>query len=99
MPMFSAANTGDAVVAALVAALAAYLTADLVVFPRYGNLPAVAADTLISALVLMEISVMGETPISWPGLGLLAVLVAAGEWYYHGYLSRLFSARRGKKRN
>ncbi len=75
--------------------MASFLTADLVVFPRYGNLPAALADALISAVVLMEISYLAGAPITWTGLALLAALIAAGEWYYHKYLGRvLFSRRR-----
>jgi hypothetical protein len=95
MPAFSAVNTGKAIISALVAAVASFLTADLVVFPRYGNLPAALADALISAVVLMEISYLAGAPITWTGLALLAALIAAGEWYYHKYLGRvLFSRRR-----
>ncbi len=95
MPLFSSATAGDAVIAALVAAAASFLTADLVVYPRYGNIPAVAADALISAAVLMEMSILGGDPLSWTGLALITALIAAGEWYYHAYLRRvLFSRRR-----
>ncbi|MCL6610664.1 MAG: YndM family protein [Peptococcaceae bacterium] len=95
MPLISGIGTGEAVMAALVAAVASFLTADLVIYPRYGNVPAAVADALISAAVLWEISFLAESPLSWPGLGLLAVLIAVGEWYYHPYLGRvLFAGRR-----
>lgn len=96
MPLMSDIGTGEAVMAALVAALASFLTADMVIYPRYGNVPAVAADALISAVVLWEISFLAEAPLSWPGLVLLAGLIAAGEWYYHPYLGRMLFARRRK---
>lgn len=95
MPFFSTASTGSSVIAALIAAAASFLTADLVVYPRYGNIPAVAADALISAVALMETAYLAGTPLSMPGLALLAVLIGAGEWYYHTYLGRvLYSGKR-----
>lgn len=95
MPSFSGMTTANSVIAALVAAVAAFLTADLVVFPRYGNMVAVAADAVISAAVLLEIAYIFGTTLSWPGLGLITALIALGEWYYHSYLNRvLFSGRR-----
>lgn len=95
MPLFSSTSTANSVLAGFLAAVAAYLTADLVIYPRYGNFPAVVADALISAAVLVEISYLAGTPLSLPGIGILSVIIAAGEWYYHSYLRRvLFSRRR-----
>lgn len=96
MPLFSSASTANSVIAGFLAAVAAYLTADLVVYPRYGNFPAVAADVLISAAVLMEISYLAGTPLSLPGLGVFSAIIAAGEWYYHSYLRRVLYTRRRK---
>lgn len=94
MPAFSGVNTGNAIISALLAAVASFLTADLVIFPRYGNIPAVLADVLISAVVLLEVSFLAGAPVSWPGLALIAALIAAGEWYYHTYLGRILLGRR-----
>ncbi len=93
MPMFSTASTGVSVMAALAAAAASFIAADLIVYPKYGNLRAVAADVLISGVVLLEISYLAKAPLSLPGLALLALIIAAGEWYYHGYLSRTLFRR------
>lgn len=94
MPYFSAAGTATTITAALLAAVASFLTADLVIYPRYGNIPAVAADVLVSATVLVEISYIAETPVSLPGMALILILIAAGEWYYHAYLGRVIFNRR-----
>lgn len=94
MPLFSAASAGVSVTAALVAAAASFLTADLVIYPKYGNLPAAISDAIISAVVLLEISYLVEAPLSMPGLALLVILIAAGEWYYHAYLGRMLFYRR-----
>lgn len=94
MPYFSAAGTATAIMAALLAAVASFLTSDLVIYPRYGNLPAVAADVLVSGIVLAEMSFIAETPLSLQGMAVILVLVAAGEWYYHAYLGRVIFNRR-----
>lgn len=98
MPLFSSISTANAVMAGLLAAVAAYLTADLVVYPRYGNLPALAADVLITVAILLEFSYLAGTSLTPAGIGVLSALIAAGEWYYHLYLNRvLFFKKSGKK--
>ena len=94
MPYFSTTGAATSIVAALLAAVASFLTADLVIYPRYGNIPAVAADVLVSGIVLVEISYIAEAPVSLPGMAVILVLVAAGEWYYHAYLGRVIFNRR-----
>lgn len=98
MPYFSAAGTATSITAALLAAVASFLTADLVIYPRHGNIPAVAADVLVSATVLAEISYIAETPLSLPGMALILMLIAAGEWYFHNYLKRVVFSKPGRKR-
>ncbi len=97
MPQFSQADTTMAIVAAVLAALASFLTADLVVYPRFGNLAAILLDTIISVLVLWEISYITNASITIPGLVLILVLLATGEWYYHKYLQRLLFTRRRRR--
>lgn len=98
MPYFSQADTSISILAAILAALATFLTADLVVFPKYGNFTAVLLDAVITTLILLEISYVLGTGINPAGLGLIAVIIAAGEWYYHKYLDKLFFARRRRKK-
>lgn len=98
MPHFSAAGTATAIMAALLAAVASFLTADLVIYPRYGNIPAVAADVLVSGIVLAEMSFIAETPLSLPGMAVILIIIAAGEWYFHTYLKRVVFSRPGRKR-
>jgi len=98
MPHFSQADTTVAILAALLAALATFLTADLVVLPKLGNLTAILLDAIISVLVLWEISYITGASLKVPGLLLILVLLVAGEWYYHRYLTRLLFTRRPRRR-
>lgn len=94
MPLFSRLNTGDTIMAAFLAAAASFLTSDLLVYSRYGNLPAVVADVFITAAVLLVMSYMAGTTISVTGLIFIAALIAVGEWYYHLYLAKALSPRK-----
>lgn len=89
LPFFSGLNSGQAVMAAALATAAAYLTADLVVFPRFGHLVALLADVAITLLVVLEMPLLfaaaAISPAGWLAVGLLTVL---GEMYFHGYLVR-----------
>jgi|AGTN01.2.fsa_nt_gi Protein of unknown function (DUF2512). len=99
LPFFSSVKLSGAIIIALAATLATYLTADLVVLPRYGNLPALVLDAAIAVLVAWEFAlVIYNTPISVPGMLFMAVVIMAGEWYYHGYVFRILFNRRGGKR-
>ncbi len=99
LPFFSSIKISGAIIIALAATLAAYLTADLVVLPRYGNPAALAVDAAISVLVAWEFAlVFYNASISIPGMLFLAVAVIAGEWYYHGFLLRTQFNRRGRRR-
>ena len=95
LPIFSGISTADAILAALLAAAASFLTADLVIYPRYGNIAAAISDAVIATIIIIEFFLLADKPLSLPGLSLLAGLIAAGEWFYHPYLGRtLFSKRR-----
>lgn len=99
LPFFSSVKISGAIIIALAATLATYLTADLVVLPRYGNLPALAVDAAIAVLVAWEFAlVLYNASISVPGMLFTAVAVIAGEWYYHGYLFRILFNRKGRRR-
>lgn len=89
LPFFSGLSSGQAVVAAALATAAAYLSADLVVFPRFGHLVALLADVAITLLVVLEMPLVfaagAVSPAGWLVVGLLTAL---GEMYFHGYLVR-----------
>lgn len=94
LPYFTKLDTTAAILGAILASLASFLAADLVVYPKYGNLAAVLLDAVIATLVVLELGYITGTSFSLAGLGLVAALIAAGEWYYHKYLDRVLFARR-----
>jgi hypothetical protein len=94
LPFVSPANLSEAILIAVVATLATYLTADLVILPRYGNVAAIAADAVIAVAVALEFTlILYNVPLKPLGMLLIAVVTAAGEWYYHGYLLRVLFGR------
>lgn len=95
MPLLSGTSTSTSIFVATLAALASYLTADLVVYPRYGNIPALALDIFITLAVLLEMSYVMDLNIKIEAMVIMLALIAAGELYYHRYIQRiLFSGRR-----
>lgn len=94
MPYFSQISTSTAMTGAVLAALASFLTADLVVYPKFGNLTAILLDAVITVLILLEMAYITGTGFSPAGLVLVAALIALGEWYFHKYLDRQFFRRR-----
>lgn len=97
LPPVGKVLTFTAVIAAIVVTITAYLIADLLVLPQYGNRAAVAVDGLITMGVTWEIAwVLENVQVPILGLILLALLVGLGEWYYHRYLARLIFKGRMK---
>lgn len=97
LPPLAKVSTATAVIAAVVTTISAYLIADLLVLPQYGNRVAVAADGLIAMAVTWEMAwVLENAQVPVPGLLLLALIAGLGEWYYHRYLARLIFRGRMK---
>lgn len=98
LPAAAGINTATAVAAAAVQTLLAFLAADLVVLPRYGNLAAIAVDVILSVAVAWEVTfALESTLIPVPALAVSAIVIGAGEWYYHRYLARLIFRGRLKR--
>ncbi len=97
MPIYSSANIKEAIITAVVATLAAFLTADLVIYPYFGNLPGIVADALITMLVMTEMSKSLGTNLSWVGVFLIIGIIIIGEWNYHLYLDRTLFPKRKRK--
>jgi len=91
LPPVGKVTTLTSVVAASVVTLAAYLFADLIVLPLWGNRMAVIADSVITVVVTWETArVMEGVSVPVLGLVLITLLVGLGEWYYHSrYLAGL----------
>lgn len=95
LPILGGINTSYAILFAALAALASFLTADLVVYPRYGNMLSIVADVLISAVVMVELTLLFNFQIPVYAYITALALLAGGEWYFHSYLGRvLFPGRR-----
>jgi hypothetical protein len=94
MPIFGGVNSAHAIFFAALAALASFLTADLVVYPRYGNLPAMAVDVVISAVILVEFNYLFHFAVPVHAYVITLALLAGGEWYFHRYLSNVMFKRR-----
>lgn len=90
LPPIGKVLTSSAVFAAIIITVVAYIIADLLVLPQYGNRAAVAADGLITMAVTWEMAwVLENVQVPIFGLILLALFIGLGEWYYHRYLARL----------
>ena len=97
LPAVGKVLTFTAVIAAVVVTVTAYLIADLLVLPKYGNRVAVAMDGLITMAVTWETAwVLENVQVPILGLILVALIVGLGEWYYHRYLARLIFKGRMK---
>ncbi len=95
-PIFCPISLPKSIGLAFIAMLASFLTADLVILPRWGNIPAILGDMIITIAVTLIYAgfIFKVWPKIW-GLALLAALVGFGEWYYHRYLKQiLFRAKR-----
>lgn len=88
LPIFSRLTSSQAIVAALVLTLTAYLFGDLGILPRYGNVTATVADAVIAALIfgLADWTVNGAITLSPLGWILTLGALAVGEWFFHRYL-------------
>lgn len=75
------------VLALAVIATAVNYVGDLVVLPKFGNVVTSVGDGIMRALLAFFISL--ATPlfvVTWTSLLLFAVLIAAGEYFFHQYL-------------
>ncbi len=96
-PLFCQISLAKAIILAFIAMIACFLTADLVILPKWGNIPAIIGDMLIT--VAISLIYAGFIFKAWPQIGgvlLLAALIGFGEWYYHRYLLQVFF--RGKRK-
>lgn len=95
LPFFSEIDLKKAIFIGFLVTLATFLTADLWVFPRFGNKMAVGADIIISLIIVfLYIQMFFKSPLNWVGFVVIGLAVGAGENYFHTYLKReLFSRK------
>lgn len=66
-----------------------YVLGDLFVLPRFGNIAASAGDGVMGALTALVVASFSTAyRTSFFSLVLFAVLIAAGEYFFHQYLLR-----------
>lgn len=95
LPLYGGVSTANAIILAVLSALASFLTADLVIYPRYGNLPAMLTDVIISGIILVESSYVLAISIPVQTYAIVLALLAGGEWYFHRYLGKaMFKGKR-----
>jgi len=90
--VFKLLNMGNATwfwifVVGLVGTAINYLLGDLFVLPKFGNIVASIADGILAALVAYIIDAFTTYfDTTFAALALFALLVAAGEYFFHQYL-------------
>lgn len=71
----------------VIATVINYVVGDLTILPKYGKLPAAIGDGILALIIAVIIGVLTpEFVISAVSLILYAILIAAGEYFYHQYL-------------
>ncbi|QTM98575.1 DUF2512 family protein [Sediminibacillus dalangtanensis] len=66
--------------------VAAYALGDMMIFPRTSNMMATLSDFGLALIVLwIGLAVIGAESTFLPAL-ITAVVIAAGEWFYHKWL-------------
>ncbi|MQL53084.1 DUF2512 family protein [Desulfofundulus thermobenzoicus] len=99
LPAFSSLNVAEAIMTALLMTPVVYILADVIVLPRQGTWAAMAADIIVTILLLWEATTfLGEKVLAPPGTVLVAATIGAGEWYFHQFLLRTLFNRRGREK-
>ncbi|WP_077623190.1 DUF2512 family protein [Sediminibacillus massiliensis] len=66
----------------------AYVLGDMMIFPKTSNMMATISDFGLSLIVLwIGLAVIGAENTFLPAL-ITAVVIAAGEWFYHKWLAK-----------
>jgi len=88
LPIFSQINATQAFIISVVLTLVAYLTGDLWILHRYGNITATIADVVMAALVigLADRILNNAMTVTAAGWIVILALIAFGEWFFHKYL-------------
>jgi hypothetical protein len=83
-------NVSNIIVLGFVVTIVSYIVGDLGILPMSGNLLATAADFVLSFLTiwLMERYAFANYAIPATAFIISALILAASEWYFHGYMRR-----------
>lgn len=90
---------GTSLVIALFVTLALYFVGDLIILPRYGNVPAVVANFVMAAVILALANAFTVETISFAAAIVTAVGIGIAEWFFHRYVleSEAIGAGAGEK--
>ncbi|MDN4524991.1 YndM family protein [Fictibacillus fluitans] len=83
-------SIGDTLLISLILTIAAYILGDLILFKAFGNPIATISDLVIAFFAIWLVgSLIIEPNIPLiTGSIISAVLIAAGEWFFHKYMAR-----------
>jgi hypothetical protein len=86
---FETNPAGLVLLVALIATAGNYLVGDLYVLPARGNATASLGDGLLGAILAYIVSLISTAfNVSFAALFIFAILIAAGEYFFHPYLLR-----------
>lgn len=96
IPIFGRSTWTQTIITGLVLVAVSYLAGDMWILPKFGNIVAVLADLGLGALVVWAMDqALPQFILSAAGVWIIAVVLAAGEWFFHLYL--LATQAPGKK--
>jgi hypothetical protein len=98
IPIFGRSTWSQAIITGLVLAVLSYVAGDMWILPKFGNIAAVLTDLGLGALVIWAMAgALPQFVLTTAGIWTIAILLAAGEWFFHLYL--IATQARGKTRN
>lgn len=96
VPIFGRSTWTQTIITGLVLVILSYVAGDMWILPKYGNLVAVLADLGLGVLVVWLMArALPQFIITMAGVWTIAIVLAAGEWFFHLYL--LSTQAPGKK--
>lgn len=87
IPIFGKSTWTQTIITGLILVAISYLVGDMWILPKFGNLVAVLADLGLGALVVWSMArALPQFILTTAGVWTIAVVLAAGEWFFHLYL-------------
>jgi hypothetical protein len=96
IPIFGRSTWTQTIITGLVLVALSYLAGDMWILPKFGNVVAVLVELGMGALVIWAMDrALPQFILPTAGVWTIAVVLAAGEWFFHLYL--LATQAPGKK--
>jgi len=87
IPVFGRSTWSQTLITVLVLVVIGYLLGDLWILPKLGNVAATIGDFIINALGIWAMTeALPQFTLSTSGYWIIALALAAGEWFFHQYL-------------